>query len=186
MFPEFADYFSLFEEVGLAGKKTILAHAIYLSDDEYKRMAAAGTKIAHCPTSNFFLKSGFMPAAKVAAAGIEHGLGTDVGAGTSMSVFAEMRHADYAQAGKTVVPERAFYLATLGGARALSLGDETGNFAAGKSADFCVLDISGIDPRYRLSELDADEVLSLLMYRGDSRAVEATYVRGKKLDVDFM
>jgi guanine deaminase len=184
LYPQFKDYVEIFEEVGCLSPKTILAHAIYLTDDEYMRLAATGTKIAHCPTSNFFLKSGWMPVAKVEAAGVVYGLGTDVGAGTSMSVFTEMRHADYTQLEMTLRPEKAFYLATLGGAKTLSMDQEIGNFVVGKQADFCVLDLCGIDPCFRLSELDTDEVLSLLMYRGDGQVIESTYVGGSKLDVD--
>lgn len=183
--PKYEDYVELFEDAECLGPRTIMAHAIHLSDEEFKRFAASRTKIAHCPTSNFFLKSGWMPVSKVERAGIVYGLGTDVGAGTSMSVFTEMRHADYTQLKETITPAKAFYLATLGGAKTLSLEDEIGNFENGKCADFCVLDISGIDPAYRLSDLDTNEVLSLLMYRGDGRVVESTFVGGKKLDVDF-
>jgi guanine deaminase len=185
MYPKYKDYIELFEDACLMGPKTILAHAIYLSDGEYRRMAKSGTRIAHCPTSNFFLKSGWMPTAKVEEAGVVYGLGTDVGAGTSMSVFTEMRHADYTQLGSAITPPKAFYLATLGGARAMSMDGVIGNFDAGKSADFAVVDICGIDPRYNLSRLTTDEVLSLIMYRGDGRMIEATYVEGEKLDVDF-
>lgn len=184
--PEFADPFSIFEKTGCAGPKTILGHAIYMSDDEYRRMAQAGTKIAHCPTSNFFLKSGWMPVARVEKAGVTYGLGTDVGAGTSMSIFTEMRHADYTQLETGITPTKALYLGTLGGAKTLSMEDEIGNFDAGKCADFLVLDIRQIDYHYRLSELSTDEVLSLLMYRGDGRVVTETYVGGKKLDVDVL
>ncbi len=185
LFPRYPDYVALFEALGCLGPKTILAHAIHLTDDEYRRMAESETKIAHCPTSNFFLKSGWMPAARVEAAGVAYGLGTDVGAGTSMSVFTEMRHADYTQLGFSLSPAKALWLATVGGARVLSMEKEIGNFEAGKFADFCAVDTAGIDPAYRLSELSTDEVLSLLMYRGDGRAIEAAYVGGKKLDVDF-
>lgn len=185
IYSQFADYFSLFEETGCAGPRTILAHAIYLSEDEYNRMARTETKIAHCPTSNFFLKSGWMPVLRVEAAGIVYGLGTDVGAGTSMSVFTAMRHADYTQLETTMAPTKAFYIATLGGARVLSLEKETGSLEPGKSADFCVVDVAGIEPHCRLSDLDTNEVLSLLMYRGSSAAIKAAYVAGEKLDVDF-
>lgn len=185
LFPAYADYTELFEATGCLGPKTILAHAIHMSDDEYRRLAAAGAKIAHCPTSNFFLKSGWMPVARVEAAGVAYGLGTDVGAGTSMSVFTEMRHADYTQLETSITPAKALWLATMGGARTLSWEAEIGSFEAGKRADFCVLDVSKIEPSAWLAELDTDEVLSLLMYRGDGSAVEATYVDGRKLDVDF-
>jgi guanine deaminase len=97
-----------------------------------------------------------------------------------------MRHADYIQPHATVTPAKALFLATLGGARALSLGDETGNFARGKSADFNIIDICGIDPRYGMKELDCSEVLSLLMYRGMGNAVKESFVAGKRLDVDVL
>ncbi|MFA5812345.1 MAG: guanine deaminase [bacterium] len=184
LFPEHRDYVALFESAGFLGPKTILAHAIHLSEGEYSRLSESGTKIAHCPTSNFFLKSGRMSTRRVEAAGCSYGLGTDVGAGTSMSVFAEMRHADYAQDEQSIAPAKAFWLATMGGAAVMSMESEIGNFEPGKFADFVVIDISGIDPVYRLAALDADEVLSLLMYRGDSRVVESTYVGGERLDVD--
>jgi guanine deaminase len=183
-FPKYRDYVELFEDAGMLGPRAILAHAIHLSDGEFGRIAKLGAKIAHCPTSNFFLKSGRMPVERVEKAGCAYGLGTDVGAGTSMSIFNEMRHADYAQQEMPVSPEKAFWLATVGGATALSMEGDIGSFDAGKYADFVVIDVSGIDPNFRLSDLRPEEILSLLMYRGDSRAVDATYVAGKKLDVD--
>jgi guanine deaminase len=186
LFPDFPDYAALLEAAGMLTPRTILAHAIHVSEDECRRLAASATKIAHCPTSNFFLKSGRMPVERIEAAGIVYGLGTDVGAGTSMSLFTEMRHADYAQYGRTIEPARAFALATIEGAAVLGLEHEIGNFESGKFADFCVIDITGIDPTYALSSLDTDEVLSLLMYRGDSRAIESTWVAGGKLNVDAL
>ncbi len=186
LFPEFPDSFSIFENTKCASPRTILGHAIYLSDDEYKRMAQTGTKIAHCPTSNFFLKSGWMPLLRVERAGVDYGFGTDIGAGTSMSVFTEMRHADYTQLNTSISPVKAFYVATMGGAKVFSMEKEIGNFQSGKWADFVVLDIKQIDYHYRLSELSTDEILSLLMYRGDGRVVKSTYVGGKKLDVDVL
>lgn len=182
--PGFPDPFSVFERTGCAGGRTILGHAIYLGDSEYRRMTKSRTKIAHCPTSNFFLKSGSLPLSRVEKAGVTYGLGTDIGAGTSMSIFTEMRHADYTQLKKAVTPAKAFYLATMGGAEVLSMEKEIGSLDPGKFADFLVLDNKKIDYRYQLSKFTTDEILSLLMYRGDSRVVRSTYVAGKKLDVD--
>jgi guanine deaminase len=185
-FPGAKDPFSIFEDTCCASPRTILGHAIYLTESEYKRLAVSQTKIAHCPTSNFFLKSGCLSLTRVEKAGVTYGLGTDIGAGTSLSLFAEMRHADYAQPRMSVTPAQAFYLATLGGAQTLSWSDEIGSLEQGKSADFLVLDVTKIDYHYKLNELTTDEVLSLLMYRGDGRVVRSTYVGGKKLDVDAL
>lgn len=186
LFPKCTDYLSFFEMTNALQPRTLLAHAIHLTDSELTRIAKSGAKISHCPMSNFFLKSGSMPASRIEKAGIPYGLGTDVGAGPSMSIFTAMRCADFVQRDYSVSPQRAFFLATMGGAEALSMEHEIGNFEAGKLADFCVVDINGVDPAYRLANLKSDEILSLLMYRGDGRAIEATYVGGKKLDVDFV
>ncbi|MBT3182572.1 MAG: hypothetical protein HN337_08725 [Deltaproteobacteria bacterium] len=64
------------------------------------------------------------------------------------------------------------------------MDEDIGNLERGKFADFSVMDISGIDPKYRLGDMVTDELASLLMYRGDGRAIESVYVAGQKLDVD--
>ncbi len=184
LYPQYADSVALFEDMDCLGARTVLAHAIHLNDDAFVRLAATGTKIAHCPTSNFFLKSGAMPAAKVEAAGVDYALGTDVGAGTSMSIFTEMRHADYAQMHATMTPIKTFWLATQGGARVMSMEGDVGSLEAGMFADFNICAVERIDPSFRLADLATDEILSLLMYRGDGQAIEATYVAGERLDVD--
>lgn len=184
LFPPCRDYVQLFERTQCLQPRSLFAHAIHLSRGEYRRLARAGCGLAHCPTSNFFLKSGRMPLDMVLAEKLRVGLGTDVGAGPSMSMFTVMRHADYMQPAWSVDPRLALYLATMGGARALALESEIGNFAPGKWADCAVLDIHGIDPEYHLDVLDTNELLALLMYRGDSRVVTATYLAGQRLDMD--
>jgi len=184
LFPDHPDYTSVYEENDCLTPKTLLGHAIHISDDEMSRIAKNGAKVIHCPSSNLFLKSGSIRLNEIDGHGITIGLGTDVGAGTSMSLFTTMRHADYIQPRFNVSPAFAFYLATLGGAKALSLEHITGNLAAGKSADLIVADIRGIDPRYDISAMDKEELLSVMMYRGNGDLVKEVYVEGKRLDVD--
>ncbi|MBU4484673.1 guanine deaminase, partial [bacterium] len=160
LFPEYKDYVELFEDTNTLGDKTILAHAIHLSEDEIKRLAKSKTKVAHCPTSNLFLKSGRMPIELIDKYNVTYGLGTDVGAGPSFSLFTTMRHADYVQPDITIIPRKAFYLATQGGADVLSLGNKLGNFVPGKMADLCVINIKNIDYHYDMDLLDTDEILS--------------------------
>lgn len=53
--PEFANDTEVYKSVGVLGPKSVLAHATFMGDDEYRALAAAGCGIAHCPLSNFFV-----------------------------------------------------------------------------------------------------------------------------------
>ena len=86
LFPDCADYLEVYESMGLVSDRSIFAHCIHLSDGEWQRMADAGASVSHCPDSNFFLGSGQMPLDKVRQFGVSLGLGSDVGAGRSVSI----------------------------------------------------------------------------------------------------
>ena len=76
----------------------------------------------------------------------------------------------------------AFYLATLGGAKAINLQDRVGSFARGKDADFIVVDYSTVDPTQGSGlDLGVRRILSTLAHRADPRMVLKTFVRGKEL-----
>ena len=96
LFPEAAHYTDVYARAGLLGPRTLLAHAIYLSEAEYELLAATNTRLCHCPRSNFFLKSGLMDLARAVERGLRVGLGTDVGAGPSLSLLHEMAAACFA------------------------------------------------------------------------------------------
>jgi guanine deaminase len=185
LFPDCDDYLNVYERFGLVGDRTIFAHAIHLDQSGFDRLAAAGATIAHCPTSNLFLGSGLFPRHR--ATGVKVGLGTDVGAGTSFSQFQTMAAAyQVAQLqGQTLSAFQAFYLATLGGAKALSLDRYIGNFDVGKEADFVVLDPQATPlMALRNPKMPAESIEELasalfgLMILGDDRAIVQTYVAG--------
>jgi guanine deaminase len=106
LFPEASDYLDVYDRAGALGARTILAHAIHLSDREVTRLAESGARVAHCPGSNLFLASGAMPLARYLAAGISVGLGSDVAAGPELSMFAAMRAGAYTQSGLRVLDAR--------------------------------------------------------------------------------
>jgi guanine deaminase len=81
LFPDAQDYLEVYEHAGGLGPRSILAHAIHLSEPAVERLAASGASVAHCPASNLFLGSGMMPLARYLAAGVRVGLGSDVAAG---------------------------------------------------------------------------------------------------------
>lgn len=183
LFPRAQHYLDIYDHAGLLGRRSVFAHGVYLCDDECKRLAEAGSSIAHCPTSNLFLGSGLIDMDKLSQHGVGVGLGTDVGAGTSFSMFKTMDEAYKIQQlrGAKLDPFRALYLATLGGATALDLQDKIGSFRPGNEADFIVLDLEATPLlRFRIPYCQSlHDLLFVLNTLGDDRLVQATYSGGQ-------
>jgi len=201
LFPEASDYLDVYDRAGGLGARTILAHAIHLSEREIVRLAASGAHVAHCPSSNLFLASGAMPLARYLAAGISVGLGSDVAAGPELSMFAAMRAGAYTQSGLRVLgageageaPARGVMdhllgpldwlrLGTLAGARALGIDALTGSLESGKDADFIAVDGSRTAPLPSLETADPDETMSRLIFRAHPDMVQGAWVRGRLLE----
>ena len=190
LFPQRRDYLDIYAHYGLIGRRAVLAHGVHLDESEFERCHASGTSLAHCPTSNLFLGSGLFPlrAARDPRRPVHVGLGTDIGAGTSFSLLATMGEAyKVAQLrNRPIDAVEAFFLSTLGGARALALEDRVGTLAPGHEADMVVLDPNAtplLAFRNRRTRSIA-ETLAVLMTLGDDRAVRATYVAGRRASVD--
>jgi guanine deaminase len=173
--PYASDYLGVYEAVGLLGARTILAHAVHLSDSEWDRVAERRASIAHCPDSNFFLGSGRMRLAEPSARRVRVGLGSDVAAGRSFDIRRAMTHAyDTALAhGDRVTHEDLFALATIGGARALGLEGAIGSLEPGKEADFVAIELPD-------HATDQDALLSLLAF-ADAGRVTRVFVRGRQI-----
>ncbi|HXG26790.1 MAG TPA: guanine deaminase [Candidatus Binatia bacterium] len=210
LFPDAEDYVDVYDRAGGLGPRTVLAHAVHLSDRELRRLVETGARVAHCPASNLFLASGIMPLARFLEAGLRVGLGSDVAGGPDPSIFAVMQVGAYAQAAlRTVAGEsRAVLgpldwlrLGTLDGARALGLEGEIGSIEVGKEAD-----IIAVDPRLtaahrgragppggtaELADADAldhaglaepEELMSRLIFRRHQDMVRGAWVRGRRLE----
>ncbi len=182
VFPWSRSYLDVYDHFGLLRERAIYAHCIHLDATDRQRMAATGTAMSFCATSNLFLGSGLFDARAAHAAGVRVGLGTDVGAGTSLSMLRTMDESYKVcqLAGQPLSPLRAFYLATLGGAAALYLDDRIGSFATGREADFVVLDPQATPHLARRIDRAStlEERLFAFMIMGDDRAVYATHVEG--------
>jgi guanine deaminase len=192
LFPGARDYLEVYEQAGALGAKTILAHAIHLSDAEIARFAASGSHVAHCPASNLFLSSGMMPLGRYRAAGMSIGLGSDVAAGPEVSMFSVMRAGAVTQrvlelTGRSALdtalrPLDWLRVATLGGAAALGIDGRVGSLEVGKEADLIAVDprfttpLPGDDP-----PTAADDLASRLMFRPHPNMVRAAWVRGRVL-----
>jgi len=183
-FPWSRSYLDVYDHFGLVRSRSMFAHCLHLDDADRTLMAENNAAGAFCPTSNLFLGSGLFDLQSMVDAGINVGLATDVGGGTSLSLLRTMNEAYkilHLQA-QSLPASRALYLATLGAAEALGLDDCIGNFATGKEADFIVLDTGGsrITARRAQAATSIDELLFSLIFLGDDRNIAATYLQGKR------
>jgi guanine deaminase len=133
-------YAEAYDRHALVGARSVFAHDVHPTDLELKLLAAAGASVAHCPSSNASLGSGLFPLDRHVAAGVPVALGTDVGAGTGLSLFKEGLQAYFAQRlrGADGVPLTAthlLHLATAAGAAALGIRELVGDLAAGRRFD---------------------------------------------------
>ncbi|MBT8144489.1 MAG: guanine deaminase [Gammaproteobacteria bacterium] len=185
LFPDRRSYLDVYDHFRLVRDRAVFAHALYVDDRDRDRLAAARAAVAFCPSSNLFLGSGLFDLAATSAAGVRTGLGTDVGGGTSLGLMQTVDDAYKVSQlrGHGMTPWEAFYLATLGGARALHLDDRIGNFATGKEGDFVVLDTAATPLAARRSAAAADhwEELFAAMILADDRMVRQTFVNGRPM-----
>ena len=182
LFPQADDYLSVYEDAGLVGELTLFAHCIHLSDRELSSLISQGAGVAHCPSSNLFLKSGIFPWQRSVDADLRFGLGSDVGAGPEMSPFRVMRDAYFMQLNQVIPPDELLWRATLGAAQALGMEDEIGSLEVGKEADFVVLDLKGRPEMEDQDHSSIEGICSSLVFLGDDRVVRESWVRGKRLE----
>ena len=76
----------MYASFGLLGSRSLFAHGIHNTETEYDRWAESGASVIHCPTSNTFLGSGLFDADGYVSRGINVGLGSDVGGGSSLNL----------------------------------------------------------------------------------------------------
>ena len=185
LFPWAKSYAEVYAKYGLLRPRAIYGHGIHLDEAELDLFHETGASLAHCPTSNFFLGSGYLNVryAKEPRRPVPVGLATDLGAGTSFSMLQTMNEAYKAAHlnGSDLPAQHAFYLATRGSAEALGVADKIGSVAPGYEADLTVMNLRStplIDFRMDFAK-DLDEQLFIQMIMGDERAIAATYVAGR-------
>jgi 5-methylthioadenosine/S-adenosylhomocysteine deaminase len=169
------------ERLGLLGPGLIAVHAVHLEEREIALLARHGASVAHCPSSNLKLASGFAPVARLAAAGVNLCLGTDGAASNNrLDMFEEMRLGALlakavARDAQALPAHAALHAATLGGARALGLEARIGSIVAGKAADLAAvrLDAPELQPCY--------DPVSQLVYAVGREHVSDVWVAGRQL-----
>lgn len=182
VYPWSQNYLDVYNRFGLVTRKTILGHCIHTKDEELELIKATGAVIAWCPVSNNFLGSGLFDFARTLSYTDQISLGSDWGAGTSLSMFKVLDDA-YRVAMLKSCPLSIltrWYLATLGAAKSLQLEKKIGSFEKGREADFIVIDFASSDyQKYRMEKaIDFLEQLFILSTLGSSDNIHATYIQG--------
>ena len=172
-----------FDRYGMLHERLCLAHCVWTSAREQRLLCERQARVLHCPSSNLKLGSGIAPIWKLHQAGIPISLGADGAAcNNNLDMFQEMRLAALLQKSvhgpKAMPAATVLEMATLGGARALGLGDEIGSLEIGKRADIII-----VNPRNLHSTPHADPI-SALVYSAHSCDVEACLVDGRILMKD--
>ncbi len=169
------------DRMGYTGEDVILAHCIWLDEEEKRILAETGTHVAHCPSSNTKMSSGFAPVAELRAMGANVAIGLD-GAHDHMDGLMEVRQASILQKALTHDPKampalQTLELATLGGAAAMGQADDLGSLEPGKKADLAVLDM---DMPHSLPAWGRDPV-QRVVYQATRENVVHTMVDGRFL-----
>ena len=167
--------------LGLLGPSLIAVHAVHLEAAEIALLGRHGCSVAHCPSSNLKLASGFSPVNELLKSGVNISLGTDGAASNNrLDMFQEMRTAALlakAVAGdaQALPAHAALQAATLGGARALGIDQVAGSIVPGKAADLAAVDLSApaLAPCY--------DPVSHLVYAAGRENVTHVWVAGEPL-----
>ncbi|KAL7933752.1 hypothetical protein V8C35DRAFT_303779 [Trichoderma chlorosporum] len=205
LFPESDSYTDLYDRCGLLTPRTVLAHAVHISEEEADLIARKGSKVSHCPCSNTCLTSGQARVRWMWDKGIDVGLGTDVSGGYSPSILEAARQAamvsrhvamgieqerERERAKLTV--EEVLYLATRGGARCVGLEDKIGGFEVGMEWDAQLVTLNEVDDNGDVHDESEDQGfvdmfgweswddrVAKWLYNGDDRNTKTVWVKGR-------
>jgi 5-methylthioadenosine/S-adenosylhomocysteine deaminase len=165
-------------EVGLAGSHVLLAHCVHLNKSEIEILSKTGTHVAHCPSSNLKLGSGFASVVEMTRRGISVSLGADgAPCNNRLDMFTEMRTAALIQKalhGAEVLPAlQVLRMATIDGARALGMGKEIGSIEVGKRADLVLVNLDS------LHTTPHPDPVSTIVYAAEVSDVETVLIDGE-------
>lgn len=170
------------ERLGLLGPRLIAVHATQLNADEIAQLALNGAHIAHCPESNMKLASGVCPVAKgLSQAGVNCALGTDGAASNNdLDMLGEMRSAAFlakitAESASALPAHQVLRMATINGAKALGMEQETGSLEIGKAADIVAIDLD------RPETQPVYHPISQLVYAASREQVRHVWIAGKQV-----
>lgn len=182
LFPDDPHYTGVYDRFGLLTDRSLMAHCIHLSDDEWSLLAARRAIAVHCPTANIFLRAGLFQKERAMDHGVRVALGSDVAGGPDVAMprvaraMIETAKVRALATGKPVpvpTPAEAWTLITRGNADILGWTD-TGRIEVGAAADLLVL-------RPPTAWLD-EHIVGRLLYGWSETLVEARMVGGRVID----
>ena len=178
-----ADDVDVLRRWGARGAWASFAHGVQLDAGQIRRLAADGTRIAHCPSANLKLGSGIAPIAALRRAGVIVGIGPDgAPCNNNLDPWLEMRHAALLASVKdepAKLPARdVLRMATIDGARLLGQEQRIGSIEIGKRADLVVVRVD------RPHVAPASDPVSTLVYSTQARDVEHVFVDGRPVVED--
>ncbi len=187
MYSKNVDEVEVFEEAGLLGSRTLLAHGVFLDRQQRRQVARRGSAVVHCPTGNLFRESGLMDYVAHREDGIRIALGSSVAGGPDPfmpRVAVESLHTAKAIKVHTVprrsrevpLPAEAWYMLTKGGAVALGIADRVGSIAPGFQADCLV-----VRPEKWIADLPPNHQISALLYTLCPQQILDVFVAGRRL-----
>ncbi len=177
-------YIRALNKLDALGPETILAHGIWLDEDEYRLIQHSDTRITHNPSSNCKLASGICDVLKYHELGVMVGIGTDgPPCNNNFDMFRDMRLATFLQKIKylneqALPASRILQMVTIDGAKALNWNKEIGSIEKGKKADLIMIDVD------QVNALPLYDPVSHLVYSSSGKDVSMTMVDGKILYQD--
>ncbi len=181
-YPWSKNYLDVYHKFGLVTDRSVFGHCVHTTEDELKMLAETKGILSWCPISNNFLGSGLFDFERARKFTDRITLGTDWGGGNTLSMLAVLDAAyKVSMLNSTKLPSMVrWYMATLGAAKALQLGDKIGSFETGFEADFIVIDPNASPyMKYRHEKVaDIFDLLFILMSLGGENNIAATYIAG--------
>lgn len=173
---------SYLKKVNLLNENLILAHCIWLQEEEIEELRVSKTKVAHCPNSNTKLSSGVAKVSEFLELGIDVGIAADgAPCNNNLDMFQEMRMASSLQklrlGSKAMDCKTLLYMATMGGAKVIKKEDMLGSLEEGKKADLILMDLN----RLHSSPSFAVPLESRIVFSAKTENVHTTIVDGKIL-----
>lgn len=169
-------------QLGYLSPRTSLAHCVWLTDPDIQRLAETGSTVVHNPLSNLRLGSGIAPVLKYRSAGVNVSFGCDGSASNDSqdlleaikigSILHNLTDSDYRH---WLTPRQSVEMATLGGAKGLSLADQLGTLTVGKFADLVLYDLKS------LSLLPQTDPIGLLILGRPTQVIDSVWVKGQQV-----